>query len=183
MTSSFSYPEEAYVLIGEVVKVHGLRGELKVACFSGQPENIARYRRVALIGRGETVPRGFALEASRVRERAAIIRLQGLTDRNQADLLVGYGVLIPREDLPPLPDNEFYLGDVAGRRVQDTEARDLGTVSHLFSNGSQDVMVVTGGRNEYLVPVVADIVVAIREDAVIIDPPPGLLDINLPVDE
>lgn len=183
MTSSFSYPEEAYVLIGEVIKVHGLRGELKVACYSGQPGNIAHYRRLALIGKGETVPRGFALEGSRVKEKAAIIRLQGLTDRDQADLLVGHGVLVLREDLPPLADDEFYWRDVAGRRVLDAGGMDLGTVSHLFSNGSQDIMVVASGRNEYLVPVVAGIVVAIREDAVIIDPPPGLLDINHPVDE
>lgn len=183
MTSSFSYPEEAYVLIGEVIKVHGLRGELKVACYSGQPENIAHYRRLALIGKGDTIPRGFSLEGSRVKEKTAIVRLQGLTDRNQAELLVGHGVLVLREDLPPLADNEFYWRDVAGRRVLDTEGRELGIVSQLFSNGSQDIMVVTGGRNEFLVPVVTDIVVAIREDAVVIDPPPGLLDINRPVDE
>jgi 16S rRNA processing protein RimM len=183
MTSSFSYPEEAYVLIGEVIKVHGLRGELKVACYSGQPENVARYRRLALIGKDDTIPRGFALEGSRVKEKTAIVRLQGLTDRNQAELLVGHGVLVLREDLPALADNEFYWRDVAGRRVLDAEGRDLGRVSHLFSNGSQDVMVVTGCRNEYMVPVVAGIVVAIREDAVVIDPPPGLLDINFTVDE
>lgn len=183
MTSSYCYPEEAYVLIGEVIKVHGLRGELKVACYSGQPENIAHYRRVALIGKGETIPRDFALEGSRIREKAAIIRLAGLSDRNQAELFVGHGILVRREDLPSLADNEFYWRDIAGRRVLDAEGRDLGTVSHLFSNGSQDVMVVTSDRNEYLVPVVANIVVAIREDAIIIDPPPGLLDINLPVGE
>jgi len=180
MPSSFSYPEGAYLLIGEVIKAQGLRGELKVSCYSGQPENVSRYRRLALVGSSADSLRVFTLERSRTKDRAAIIRLQGLTDRNQAELCVGCGVLVPREELPPPADDEFYWQDFIGRRVEDTAGRPLGTVSHLFSNGFHDTMVIVDGGAEFLVPVVAGILVATREDAIIIDPPPGLLEINKP---
>ncbi len=178
MPSPFSYPEEAYLLIGEVIKVQGLRGELKVACYSGQPENLSRYRRLALVGDNAASPRMFVLEGSRAKEKAAIVRLQGVTDRNQAEAFVGHGVLVPREDLPPAADGEFYWQDFIGRRVEDTAGRLIGTVSGLFSNGSHDTMVIVDAGREYLVPVVSGILMAIREDALIIDPPPGLLEIN-----
>lgn len=179
MPPLFSYPEEAYLLIGEVIKAQGLRGELKLACYSGQPENLSRYRRLALVG-GNAAPRMFALEGSRAKDKAAIVRLQGVADRDQAEFFVGYGVLVPREDLPPPGDGEFYWQDLIGRRVEDTAGRAIGTVSQLFSNGSHDTMVIVDAGREFLVPAVSGILVAIREDAIIIDPPPGLLEINEP---
>jgi len=172
------YSETDYVLIGEITKVHGLHGELKLYPYSGQPENIRRYRRLALLGPNGIGPEFFPVTAIRVQGGTAIIRLEGIVDRRQAESCVGRAVLVAREDLPPLDGDEFYWREIEGRTVVCTDGRNLGTVSELFSNGAQDIMVVSDGREERLIPIVGDIVVAIREDAIIIDPPPGLLEIN-----
>lgn len=172
------YSEKDYVLIGEITKVHGLHGELKLYPYSGQPENIRRYPRLALLGPNGTDPEFFPLTAIRVQGGTAIIRLEGIVDRRQAESCVGLAVLVAREDLPPLDGDEFYWREIEGRTVVCTDGRSLGTVTELFSNGAQDIMVVSDGEEERLIPIVGDIVVAIREDAIIIDPPPGLLEIN-----
>jgi len=178
MIPHLPYSEQDYVLIGEITKVHGLHGELKMHPYSGQPENIRGYARLALLG-----PRGPGLElfpvtAVRVQGGSAIIRLQGIGDRRQAEARVGQAVLLPRADLPPLDDDEFYWRELEGRTVVCTDGRHLGTVTALFSNGAQDIMVVSDGEVEHLVPIVGAIVVAIGQDAIVIEPPPGLLEIN-----
>jgi len=126
------YAEKDYVLIGEIIKVHGLHGELKMYSYSGQPENIRRYKRLALLGPAGNGPEIFTLLAIRVQGGAAIIRLEGIVDRRRAESCVGRAVLVPREDLPPLDDNEFYWREIEGRTVVCTNGRNLGTVTELF---------------------------------------------------
>lgn len=172
------HAEKDYVLIGEIIKVHGLHGELKMYPYSGQPENLRRYERLALLGPAGNGPDIFTLIAVRVQGGTAVIRLEGIDDRRRAESCVGRAVLVPREDLPPLGDDEFYWREIEGRTVVCADGRNLGTVTELFSNGAQDIMVVSDGEEERLIPIVGDIVVAIREDTIVIDPPPGLLEIN-----
>lgn len=172
-----------YVLIGEIIKVHGLQGEMKLYPYSGQPENIRRYRHLMLSGPDGTAAELFALSSIRVQGGTAIIRLAGIDDRNRAEACVGRAVLVPIDELPALGGDEFYWREIEGRPVVCTSGRKLGTVTELFSNGAQDIMVVGDGTEEWLIPIVADIVVAIGDNAIIIDPPPGLLEINRSGDE
>lgn len=178
MSSTFSFPEETYILIGEITKAQGIRGELKIHSFSGQPENLRHYKSLMLIGRKQEISAAFPIRSLRVQGTSAIVGLQGIADRNTAELYVGHGVLIARQDLPLPQDGEFYWRDIEGRKVITRDGRKLGTVSQLFSNGAQDIMVVTDGELDCMIPIVGSIVVSIDQTEIVIDPPEGLLEIN-----
>ena len=183
MSSSYSFCGETYVLVGEVKKVHGLHGELKIHCYSGQPENFRSYKNLVLVGKNGEISAPLSLLEFRVQGPAVVIRLQEISDRNRAELYIGHGVLIDRKDLPTPGQGEFYWRDIVGRKVLATDGRKLGTVVQLFSNGAQDIMVINDGKLEYMVPVVEGIVVSIGQEEILIDPPPGLLEINGPPDD
>ncbi len=179
MSSTFSYSPETYVMIGEVIKAQGLRGELKIHCYSGQPENLKDYQCLVLVGKKGEVSPELPIQSSRKQGGSAIVLLKTISDRNTAEQCVGCGVLIARRDLPAPQNEEFYWLDIQGKKVRTTDDRELGEVTHLFSNGAQDVMVISDGQNEYMVPVVAGIVLSVTGEAILIEPPTGLLEINV----
>ena len=69
----------------------------------------------------------------------------------------GTEVWVPRSTLPPPKPGEYYWVDLEGLRVANVEGVDFGTVSHLFSTGANDVLVVKGDR-ERLIPFIEQVI-------------------------
>jgi 16S rRNA processing protein RimM len=76
------------------------------------------------------------------------------TDRDAAEALKGLEIYAPRSALPPARPGEFYWADLEGLRVVTVEGADLGTVSHLFSTGANDVLVARDAERERMIPFV-----------------------------
>jgi 16S rRNA processing protein RimM len=122
--------------------------------------------------------------AARVRSAApharsqVLLSLEGTTDRNAAEALVGARVLVAPTLLPPLAENEFYYHEIEGFEVATTDGRVLGQVAETFATGANDVWVVKGAGREYLIPAIADVVREINREQrrIVIEPMPGLLD-------
>jgi 16S rRNA processing protein RimM len=108
--------------------------------------------------------------------------LHEIADRDGAEAQVGAEVLVLKSQMPSLPPNEFYWHDIIGVRVVTDQGQELGEVTSLIATGAKDVMVVSGNGNEYLIPVLQEIIVRQDKDAgiLVIAPMVGLLEINLP---
>ncbi len=178
MSREFNYPTDRYLLIGRVGKPHGLRGEFKLICFSGQPESILSYTKLVLVDHKGNVSEPLATRKSRVQGKNAVITLETIDDRDQAEAIVGAGVLVAKEDLPEAREDEYYWHHLEGQELVGIDGRVIGTVVSLFNNGAQDILVVSAGSDEVLIPVTKEIVVGEKGGALIIDPPPGLLELN-----
>lgn len=178
MSDEFTFPKDKYLLIGKVAKVHGLKGQIKICSFSAQPENIESYRSLVFVtGDGQlSVP--LLMVNCRVQKSNAIVSLQGVITREQAEKLNGLGVLIERDSLPPTDTDQFYYDDLIGLNVKLTNGEIVGTIESIFSNGAQDVLSITDGDQEYLIPVTEEFIAEINQEGVVITPPPGLLEIN-----
>ncbi len=179
MPVNVSFSPETHLLIGEVVKAQGLHGELKISCYSGQPENISRYKHLVLVDRsGNSLD--LAVNRCRLQRNSAVVLFDSIADRNAAEQCVGYRVFVAKSELPAPQEGEFYWLDIQGQHVRTTEGREIGEVIQLFSNGAQDIMVISDGQQEYLVPLVAGIVLTVSPEGIVIEPPPGLLEMNSP---
>lgn len=178
MTDSFSFPADIFILIGKVAKAHGLKGEIKIHPFSGQPGNIGDYQKVVLVDKAGRLSSPLAVKKSRAAGKIAIVQLDGIDDRNQAEHVCSMGVLIYKTDLPQLESNEFYYHELIGLSVQTEDGKLLGKVDNIFSNGAQEIMEIKGKGQHYLVPVIQGVILNHDKNKIIIAPPPGLLDIN-----
>lgn len=165
--------------LGKIVKAHGIKGEVKVLPFSGVAEDLLALAEIELRHGGER--RVFKLERVRPQSRLAIMLLTGIVDRNMAEELVGSEVWGDEDSLPELEADEFYWHEMKGLEVETSAGRRLGRVQSLLATGAHDVLVITDGSNEYLVPAINEIMVSLDKEAgvLVIDPPPGLLEINL----
>ena len=178
MEEEFRYPADRYLLLGRVAKAHGLRGEVKLFLYSGQPENVGRYRELSLVDRRGTITPPLEILSVRLQGKAAIVLFATIADRNGAENIEGCGLLLERGQLPEPEDDEYYWHGLLGKRVVDQGGTYIGTIKSLFDNGAHDILVVDGPRGEVLIPVTRSIVVGESETEVVVDPPPGLLELG-----
>jgi len=145
------------VLLGRIVGVHGLRGEVKIESYTEPRLRIFDYLPWLL----ETAP-GVIEKIEKVQGRAqgkGVVASLGLDDRDAAAKLIGTRIFVSRSTLPELPD-EFYQEDLAGLEVVNRAGVSFGKVSHLFDTGANLVLVTKSqdGR-EHLIPYVPDVYV------------------------
>lgn len=165
------------ILLGKITRPHGIRGEVKVYPYSGQPENFLGYREILVAGEGEArIP--YSVEQSRVQGRLAVLRLAGCDDRTKAEALAGHEVWLRRDDLPKPGEDEYYLADLEGREAVTADGIPLGRITGIMDTAAHPILIVTGRGREYLVPVHQGVVASIDGEQVVLQLPPGLLEMN-----
>ena len=172
------YPKDKYLLVGKATKPHGLRGEVKVYCYSGQPENFLAYKELTLCDPKGNITGPIAVCSTRVQGKMAVVKLATVIDRSAAENIEGFLVLLLKEDLPEAKPGEYYWHHYQGKLLVDRDERIIGTVSSLFYGGAQDILVVDTGDGEVMVPVIDSFIIRETEDKIVVDLPPGLLEIN-----
>lgn len=168
------------IVVGKVVKAHGIKGEVKVYPFSGNPEDFRGYRQLALFDPGHDVSRPYTVEQSRVMGNLVILQLAGLSGRSAAEALRGWEVRIARELLPTLGPGTYYWHELEGLPVITDAGQGLGRITSLLATTAHDILVITGGGGEYLIPAINECVAGLASDgkALVVTPPPGLLEMN-----
>jgi 16S rRNA processing protein RimM len=180
MVTQYPYPADEYLLIGKVIKAHGLNGDIKVKPFAESPAKFINYSRLALIAEDGRMTKLLNVEQCRHQGKFVILKLETIDTKAEADLLAEMGVLVSREELPELEADEYYLDDILEHDVRLVQSETLlGKINGFFNNGAQEIMVIHNGDDEFLVPLIDEIIVEIIDGVVIIDPPPGLLEMNL----
>jgi 16S rRNA processing protein RimM len=166
------------ILLGKITRPHGIRGEVKIHPYSGQPENFLGYREILVSGDDRATRIAYGVVRSRVQGRQAVLSLAGCDSRDKAEALAGREVWLRRSDLPEPGEDEYYLADLEGREAVSTEGLRLGRITGIMDTAAHPILMVTGGGREYLVPVYPGVVVNFAEGPVVLRLPPGLLEMN-----
>ncbi len=173
------------LVIGRVVKAHGVTGELVVEVRTDDPDQ--RFAPGAILhgrpARGGTT-RDHTIESVREHGGRLLVRLSGVGDRGTADALRGVMFVVDSQELPPIEDpDEFYDHQLEGLRVHTADGRDVGVVTEVLHTAAGELLAVRGGDGtgaELLVPFVSAIVtsVSLADKTIEIDPPDGLLELG-----
>jgi 16S rRNA processing protein RimM len=170
------------LIVGRVVKAHGVTGELVVEVRTDDPE--LRFAPGALLrARGsDRRERNYAVEAARPHGSRLLVRLSGVADRDGADTLRGCVFVVDSADLPPIDEPDtYYDHQLEGLRVRTAAGGDIGVVTEVLHTAAGELLAVKRDEAaELLVPFVGAIVTSVSlEDRVVeIDPPDGLLDLE-----
>ncbi len=135
-----SAPAEDLIVIGKIVSVHGVRGDVKIYSFTDPIDNLLDYRRWTL-RRGEEVKQ-VELVKGRLQGKILVATLKGLADREEARTYADFEICIPRSELPPLTGDDYYWFQLQGLTVINQLGQVLGRVDHLLETGANDVLVV-----------------------------------------
>jgi 16S rRNA processing protein RimM len=171
------------LVVGRVVKAHGITGEIAVEVRTDDPETrfAPGTRLRARPSRGGP-QREHVIESAREHSGRLLVRLEGVADRSAAEALRGHVFLVDTEDLPPIDDpDEFYDHQLEGLRVVTADGRLIGNVNEVLHTAAGELLSVTSETGaEVLVPFVSAIVteVSLQDQTVEIDPPEGLLELQ-----
>lgn len=166
------------VVIGRIVRPHGVRGELRVEVISDHEDRFARLASVWLTHGGRELGR-YEIERVRRLGPAIGLKLRGLDSREAAAEL--RGAHVEAEPFAPetLPLDTYYTFDLIGLDVLTDEGTRIGAVADVLSFPANDVLVVRDGSTERLVPFAGSVIkhVDLAERRITISLLPGLLEL------
>ena len=131
---------EERVLLGRITGVHGLKGEVKIITYTGQPEDIASYGPLT----SADGARCFHISAVRSVKGGTIIAvLRGVSNRDEAEKLRGTELYVSRAALPaPESDDEYYHSDLIGLNAVSPDGETIGKIIGVHNFGAGDLLEV-----------------------------------------
>ncbi len=165
------------VLVGRVVRSHGIRGEVKVEVTSDVSDRFT-VGATLLVSRPGGQTETARVASFRFQPKGALLRLEGCEDREGADALRGARLEVPLDDVPPAPAGAYYHFDLIGCRCSDEAAGFLGTVAAVMDDGGGQILRVERDEHVTLVPFVAAFILSIdiAERQIALRLPEGLVE-------
>lgn len=167
--------EDELLLIGEIVGTHGLQGRLRVRSYAESHATLSAQSCLYLRDKQGNVKR-FRLSCVQPYKKGLLIEVHGISSIDEAEELVGASILVKKDKLDSLPEDEYYWFQIIGLKVFTDGGAFLGTVERILETGSNDVYVVRDGEKEYLIPAIVDIVteIDVSREIMIVHPLEGL---------
>lgn len=156
---------EEYFNVGQIVNTHGIKGEVKVIPLTEDVNNFKRYEKVLVDDTWRKIE-GVKFQKDRV-----ILKLEGIESINEAETFKQKYLRVLRSEEPELPDDMYYIEDIIGATVYDTDNNNLGKIDDVLETKNNDVYWIKKPK-ELLIPVLEDIVLEINveEKKVVIRP-------------
>ncbi len=156
-------PAPDYLVIGQVVKAHGLYGEVSVKILTDFPERFDAMETV-FVGDDEGLDE-YGVKSARWHKQNVLLTLEGVTTRTQAEALRGRYLKIPATEAMPLEPDTFFHHQLLGLAVETEDGRFLGRVAEIIETGANDVCVVRDAAQEILLPATTEVMPRIDIEA------------------
>lgn len=169
------------VKVGKIIDAHALKGEVYLLSFakdiSWLEKGISLVLESPKLG---NTPRDYNVVTFRPFKDGALIKFEGIDNRNQSEEIKGSIVFTGDDSFVSEPGETIFLREVLNFEIQDQDKTSLGKVTSFNSNGTQDLLVITKDNFSYEVPFVDDFIVEIlfEQSIVVMNFPLDLMDIN-----
>ena len=148
-----------YLMIGEITKPQGVRGEVKVRPCTCDVARFEGLETVYTERDGAYTP--MRITVNRLGDDAVFMSVAGVTDRDAAETLRGAKLYIDRAHAVALDEDTNFLTDLYGLRGVVNDGRDLGKLTDVMQPGGNDVYVFEGPLGEVLVPALKCVVLKV----------------------
>jgi 16S rRNA processing protein RimM len=167
---------DALAIVGLIRNAQGIRGEVVIEPLTDAPDAVfASGRRVFV---GETGEQAYSVEKVRPFKGGLMVKFEGINDRNAAELLRGRYVFSPFDELEPPGEDEVYLHELIGMRVELDTGEAMGEVSGYYELPQGLTLDVKTEKGSVLIPYRAEVVERTDSDSrvVVVKSGVGLFD-------
>ena len=135
------------ILIGKITSPVGLKGEVKVYNYS---DSIGIYEETEALYVGDEL---HEIQRVRQQKNMVVLKLAGIDTREDAEAVRGRELFVTEDDLPELPEGEFYVRELIGMQVMEENGDHVGEVTDVIQNTAQDLLQVkTDEGKSVLIP-------------------------------
>ena len=133
------------VLIGQIVNVHGIKGEVKVYPYTDDVDSLAK--KLKNIYLEENLKEKYK-SSCRVQKGMLLMKISGIDTVEKAETLRNKYIYISEDTLDALEEDSYYIKDLIGLEVIDTKNNEVfGTLDYIFNTGANDVYEITTKQN------------------------------------
>ncbi|MEJ2218524.1 MAG: ribosome maturation factor RimM [Gemmatimonadota bacterium] len=172
-----------HLVVGHLPKPHGTKGEMFVWPLTDTPDEVFAPGRTLILGDEQgavgVAPEPLVVERARSFKRGLLVKFEGLDDRTAVELLAGRYVLVPADELTEPAEDEFMYHELLGLQVETADGTVVGRVQEVFETEPAHLLEVKADDRIHLIPLARRIVkvVDLEGGRLVIEAPPGLLDI------
>lgn len=132
------------VLIGKVISVFGIKGEVKIISYLSDSLKIEKYSLFDELGNSLKLKisnkNKSTIGTNSSGDEILIVKIDGITDRNAAEKLRGTEIFANRSDFDDTSDGEFYYVDLIGLDVINMDSKKIGKVLNVFDHGAGGII-------------------------------------------
>lgn len=145
------------ITLAYVAASFGLKGYVKLKVHTEYLDSVVQYDPVYLV-HGNTVLTTRITEHF-IKNGVIYVLFDNIADRTAADNLKSFSVCIKEEQLPKLPDGEFYWNDLLGYTVINLKGENIGVFDSLCDVSATDILIVKTSAKDILIPFVPELYV------------------------
>lgn len=168
-----------YLIVGEILRPHGVRGEMRVKIITDYPERLLDEVEYLYVGKDpDQAAEQYEVLSARFHQTYILVQLEGIDDRDVADSLRGQYLMVDIDHAVPLDDGEYYLYQLIGMNVVTVSGEEIGIIAEVMETGANDVYVINSRKyGQILLPAHEETLVEIdlEKKQIVMDLPDGLL--------
>jgi 16S rRNA processing protein RimM len=154
--------EPVYLVIGFLRRPHGVQGEIIMDPHTDFPDRIKSGRKILVGDKHEAA----TFESVRMHANGFLVKLRGYDTPESAGRFRNQWVYVKANDVPPLPDGQYYKYELIGLDVVDDSGNTLGKLAEILETGANDVYIVRDDSGkEILLPAIPSVILKLNMDS------------------
>lgn len=164
-----------YLSIGQIVNIHGFKGEVKVYPLTDDMSRFNKLKEVYVEENTQLVK--YEIEGLKFLSNTVAMKLKGIDTEEAANKLRNFYMKVDRKSAVKLPKDSYFICDLIDLEVYDEKGLLLGTLRDVLQTGSNDVYVIQTTGKDILVPALKEVVklIDIKNKKIVVELPEGLI--------
>lgn len=162
------------ILIGKIVNIHGIKGEIKIYPYTDDIENLSKLKEIYL---DEKLEKKYIIKSSKIQKNMLILKFDSIDSVEEAEKLRNMNLYIPK--LKVQEEDTYYIEDLISLEVIDIKNNvSIGKITYVFNNGANDVYeILTNDGKKVYFPAIKQVVkkVDIKDNKIYVEVMKGLI--------
>lgn len=162
-TSPQNVPASSIVVVGKLGRPYGVRGWQVLHSFTEPADNLFAYSPWYIQSSPNASWTPVASCDSKPHKEAYVAQINGIDDRDEAQLLTGALIGVARDSIPDPQQDEYFWHDLIGSEVTNQQGDVLGQVAELMETGAHPILSIKakGAKRDLLVPFTEEYVLSV----------------------